>query len=177
MLLSVILFTSCSRSGDSPAPVPPTPVPPLTNEIDFWLTKSDESIKLQKQATVLAFGTTVNQYASIEVDELNRRELFLDYSWRLIDRAVDYSHVVRYRSVLIEYRIQATSYRPLRIEAGYNDRYDGFARSHELGLGIAYIVSALLRQDLGGDVLVIFRAKQSSAPAVSSAVSLDQCCG
>src|ERR1044071_2931606 len=70
LLLVMLLYTNCSRSGDAMAPVPPvTPNPPVTNEIDFWLTKPDESVKLQKQSTILAFGTTVNQYANIEVDE------------------------------------------------------------------------------------------------------------
>ena len=69
-LLVMLLCANCSRSSDPMAPVPPvTPNPPVTNEIDFWLTKPDESVKLQKQATILAFGTTVNQYANIEVDE------------------------------------------------------------------------------------------------------------
>jgi len=70
LLLVMLLYANCSRSGDAMAPVPPvTPNPPVTNEIDFWLTKADESVKLQKQSTILAFGTTVNQYANIEVDE------------------------------------------------------------------------------------------------------------
>ena len=70
LLFVMLLYTNCSRSGDAMAPVPPvTPNPPVTNEIDFWLTKPDESVKLQKQSTILAFGTTVNQYANIEVDE------------------------------------------------------------------------------------------------------------
>lgn len=43
--------------------------PQETNEVDFWLTKSDQSVKLQKQSAVMRFGTTVNGYANIEVDE------------------------------------------------------------------------------------------------------------
>jgi len=70
LLLVMLLYANCSRSGDAMAPVPiVTPNPPVTNEIDFWLTRPDESVKLQKQSTILAFGTTVNQYANIEIDE------------------------------------------------------------------------------------------------------------
>ncbi len=70
LLFIISMCVNCSRSGDPVAPTPPvTPNPPVTNEIDFWLTKSDESVKLQKQTTILAFGTTVNQYANIEVDD------------------------------------------------------------------------------------------------------------
>ena len=38
------------------------------NEVDFWLTKADESVKIQKQETILGFGTLINNYATIEVD-------------------------------------------------------------------------------------------------------------
>lgn len=65
--LASVVFTNCKRSsGDDPPP----PIPPqLENEVDFWLTKSDESVKLQKQSTILAFATPINQYPTIDVDE------------------------------------------------------------------------------------------------------------
>jgi glucosylceramidase len=37
--------------------------------IDFWLTKKDESIKLEKQNTYLIFGSLRNSYANIEINE------------------------------------------------------------------------------------------------------------
>ena len=36
--------------------------------MDFWLTKGDQSVLLQKQSTVLSFGTTSNSYPNIDVD-------------------------------------------------------------------------------------------------------------
>jgi glucosylceramidase len=61
------ILNGCKRSGDNP---PPVTVPPLvTNDVDFWLTKSDESVKLQKQPAILGFGTTPNLYTNIEIDE------------------------------------------------------------------------------------------------------------
>lgn len=69
LLCSVIVFlVHCKQSGDKINPPDPTPVP-LTNDMDSWLTRSDETVKLQKQTSVLGFGTTVNQYTTIEVDE------------------------------------------------------------------------------------------------------------
>jgi glucosylceramidase len=66
--LAVIMFINCKNND--PAPPPPVNPPPTpTNEVDFWLTKSDESVKLQKQTSILAFSTPVNQYPTIEVDE------------------------------------------------------------------------------------------------------------
>lgn len=67
-ILIAFLFASCNQGSDPvEPPVVPPPIP--VNEVDFWLTKSDETAKLQKQANVLAFNTSVNQLPIIEVDE------------------------------------------------------------------------------------------------------------
>lgn len=62
------LVVKCSPSSPQPAPVPPTP-PVVTNEVDFWLTKGDQSVLLKKQSTILGFGTVYNMYQNIEVDD------------------------------------------------------------------------------------------------------------
>jgi glucosylceramidase len=68
-ILASIIFINCKGKVDpTPPPVVP-PVIPATNEVDFWLTKSDESVKLQKQSTILAFANQSNQNPVIEVDE------------------------------------------------------------------------------------------------------------
>jgi glucosylceramidase len=64
----LLCLSSCKPSSESPAPPSPTPSPTV-NDVDFWLSKSDESQKLQKQTTILGFATNVNQYPTIEVDE------------------------------------------------------------------------------------------------------------
>src|SRR5688572_27720185 len=68
-LVSLVLgvLTACQPAKEDE--VIPTPRPPVTNEVDFWLTKSDQSVKLQKQSSVLGFGTTSNMFPSIEVNE------------------------------------------------------------------------------------------------------------
>lgn len=70
LALLTSLVTNCSTSGGGSNPTP-TPIPPpvVTNEVDFWLTKADQSVKLLKQSSILAFGTTYNVYANIEVDD------------------------------------------------------------------------------------------------------------
>ncbi|MDZ7612473.1 MAG: glycoside hydrolase family 30 beta sandwich domain-containing protein [Flavobacteriaceae bacterium] len=40
-----------------------------TDLADFWLTKADESVKLEKQQALLKFGKTPNSYSNIEVKE------------------------------------------------------------------------------------------------------------
>jgi glucosylceramidase len=68
LLLVPVLLSQCSRSGDSNQPDPIIP-PVVTNDVDFWLTKPDETVKLEKQTGILGFGTTYNVYSNIEVDE------------------------------------------------------------------------------------------------------------
>lgn len=65
LIVSAFIF-NCSPENIS---VPPTPPPTVVavNEIDFWLTKADQSIKLEKQTSILKFGNTFNNYANIEV--------------------------------------------------------------------------------------------------------------
>ncbi|MBN8642428.1 MAG: glucosylceramidase [Flavobacteriales bacterium] len=58
---------SCSNSSDSSSSPQPSPQP-VTNEVDFWLTKADGSVKLEKQNTILAFNTAYNVYSNIEVN-------------------------------------------------------------------------------------------------------------
>src|SRR5689334_2601833 len=67
-ILLAILSMNCTKGSNSSTP-PVTPPVTVTNEVDFWLTKSDETVKLQKQTGILAFATPVNQYANIDVDE------------------------------------------------------------------------------------------------------------
>ncbi len=67
LIAFVISLGNCSDSDkDIIKPIPEPPV--ATNEMDFWLTKSDQSAKLQKQSGILAFGNTINNYVSIEID-------------------------------------------------------------------------------------------------------------
>ncbi|WP_269686619.1 glycoside hydrolase family 30 protein [Flavobacterium lacustre] len=65
-VLSVILV-QCSPATDPVKQKPTTPV--VTNQVDFWLTKGDQSSRLQKQSSVLAFGSDKNVYTNIEVDD------------------------------------------------------------------------------------------------------------
>ena len=65
-----ILVSNCSTSGGGSDPTPaPTPPPVVTNEVDFWLTKGDQTVLLKKQSSILAFGTKYNVYPNIDVDE------------------------------------------------------------------------------------------------------------
>jgi glucosylceramidase len=66
-----VIFFSCSKgssgTGGNNNPPPPPPVTG-TNDVDFWLTKGDQSVLLKKQSTVLSFGTVSNNNSFIDVD-------------------------------------------------------------------------------------------------------------
>jgi glucosylceramidase len=72
LLSSVVIFTSsrCKKGSDSNSGGGgTTPPPPAgTNDMDFWLTKSDQSALLQKQTSILSFGTSANGFSFIDVD-------------------------------------------------------------------------------------------------------------
>ncbi len=67
LVLFATLFAQCAKNSPNTPILPPPPV--VKNEVDFWLTKADQTVLLQKQSAVLAFGTPANIYPSIEVDE------------------------------------------------------------------------------------------------------------
>lgn len=61
------VLSGCAQSSGDAGPDPePTPV---TNEVDFWLTKGNGTTKLEKQSVVLGFTTKTNIYPNIEVND------------------------------------------------------------------------------------------------------------
>jgi glucosylceramidase len=68
LIFVFIALNNCSKqNNEDPNPLPEPPI--ATNEVDFWLTKADQSVKLQKQSGILAFGSAYNTYASIDVSD------------------------------------------------------------------------------------------------------------
>lgn len=56
-----------SNSGTTNPPEPPNP-PATVNEVEFWLTRGNQTTLLQKQSNVIAFTTTENAFPNIYVD-------------------------------------------------------------------------------------------------------------
>src|SRR5687767_9037332 len=60
--------SGCQKSsGGGNAPIVPPPGP-VTSDIEYWITKSDQSTLLQKQVAPLNFGVVANAHPIIEVD-------------------------------------------------------------------------------------------------------------
>ena len=82
-LLSVQGGCSKKTTGDDNPPPPVVPPPAAVNEVDFWLTKGDQSILLQKQSAILSFGTTTNSYPIITVDTIQRYQTVDGFGYTL----------------------------------------------------------------------------------------------
>ena len=79
----VFLFAcSCAKTAKA-GTYPPIASPALTNEIDFWLTKADQTVLLQKQNTVLYFGTTASTNTFIDVDSTQKYQTVDGYGYTL----------------------------------------------------------------------------------------------
>lgn len=92
--IAILAQVKCSSSNDvvDPPPVtPPVVVPPVvvTNDVDFWLTKGDQSVLLTKQTGTLGFGTTVNTYANIEVNAAQKYQTVDGFGYTLTGGSAD----------------------------------------------------------------------------------------
>ena len=88
MAALVAMQINCSKAGSNQGTtpvIPPVVVPPVvgTNDVAFWLTKNDQSILLQKQNTVLSFGTISNTLVNIEVDSTQRFQTIDGFGYTL----------------------------------------------------------------------------------------------
>ena len=61
----VFVIASCGSRENTPSPKTETSA---QNEIDVWITKADETIKLQKQTSILAFTSASNSFQNIDID-------------------------------------------------------------------------------------------------------------
>lgn len=61
------VLTSCAQSSDGSNP--DTNPTPTTNDVAFWLTKANGTVKLEKQNITLSFNNSTNTYPNIEINE------------------------------------------------------------------------------------------------------------
>lgn len=82
-------MSCCTRnSEESKSPTPNPPVP-TTSDIDVWLTKADETIKLQKQSSVLSFTSASNSYQNIEVNPSKTYQTIDGFGYTLTGGSVE----------------------------------------------------------------------------------------
>jgi glucosylceramidase len=93
-ITAVLAQVKCSSSSDpveNPPVDPPVVNPPVvvTNDVDFWLTKGNQSVLLAKQSGTLGFGTTANGYANIEVNATQKYQTIDGFGYTLTGGSVD----------------------------------------------------------------------------------------
>ncbi|MBY0480992.1 MAG: glucosylceramidase [Chitinophagaceae bacterium] len=66
-LMSFIFY--CSPKSKTVTPIVPPPIVPVSSDMDCWITRSDQSMRLEKQNVVLRFDATANSSQNIQVDE------------------------------------------------------------------------------------------------------------
>ncbi|MET3027161.1 glycoside hydrolase family 30 beta sandwich domain-containing protein [Flavobacterium sp. UW10123] len=94
-MAAVLAQVKCSSSSDPvenpPVVNPPVVNPPVvvTNDVDFWLTKGNQSVLLAKQSGILGFGTTANAYANIEVNAAQKYQTVDGFGYTLTGGSVD----------------------------------------------------------------------------------------
>jgi len=90
--LILLMSGSCSKnstSGTNPPPNPPVQPPPaLPNDVDYWLTKGDQSVLLKKQNDILSFGSSQNVNVNIDVDSTNKMQTVDGFGYTLTDGSV-----------------------------------------------------------------------------------------
>jgi glucosylceramidase len=89
-ITAVLAQVKCSSSSD-PVENPPVVNPPVvvTNDVDFWLTKGNQSVLLAKQSGTLGFGATANGYANIEVNAAQKYQTIDGFGYTLTGGSVD----------------------------------------------------------------------------------------
>lgn len=87
--IAVFAQVKCSSSNDAADPGPPPIYPEIKSDIDFWLTKGDQSVLLAKQNSALAFGTTSNTFANIEVNDSQKYQTIDGFGYTLTGGSVD----------------------------------------------------------------------------------------
>lgn len=93
-MAAVMAQVKCSSSSDpveNPPVDPPVVNPPVvvTNDVDFWLTKGNQSVLLAKQSGTLGFATTTNAYANIEVNAAQKYQTIDGFGYTLTGGSVD----------------------------------------------------------------------------------------
>lgn len=91
-LFATVIFTQvkCSSSNDA-VENPPVILPPVEvkNDVDFWLTKGDQTALLAKQSGSLGFGTNVNSFQTIEVNPAQKYQTVDGFGYTLTGGSAD----------------------------------------------------------------------------------------
>jgi glucosylceramidase len=89
LAMTAIAQSGCGKSsgsgggGVTPPPGPPDPPPTGTNDVNFWLTKGDQTALMQKQPVTLSFVTATNSNPTILVDSTQKFQTIDGFGYTL----------------------------------------------------------------------------------------------
>lgn len=85
LFLSLVLTfpLGCSSANDTDKEIVPTDPPVTKTEVEVWLTKGNQITKLEKQNSILVFGSTPNMYPNIEVNETTQYQTIDGFGYTL----------------------------------------------------------------------------------------------
>ena len=82
VLLACLLIFTSSRCNKNAGAVTLT-TPPASGDMEFWLTKSDQSALLKRQTATLSFGSIANAYSFIDIDSTQRYQSIDGFGYTL----------------------------------------------------------------------------------------------
>jgi len=71
----------CKKSSDNNPDTPPVVTP--TNDVEYWLTKADQSVLLKKQNTTISFSSAASPYQNIDVDSATKYQTIDGFGYTL----------------------------------------------------------------------------------------------
>lgn len=83
LFLLTVIMCGCQSNGDPDEQSPKPNAPVVVNEVDFWLTNANQSVKLEKQSVNLNFGNSLNVYPTIEVNPNQTFQLVEGFGYAL----------------------------------------------------------------------------------------------
>jgi glucosylceramidase len=137
----LIVFSNCNSScnkggnggggGNPNPPNPPNPPTPVS-DVEYWMTKSDQTALLSKQTAPLLFGTNSNSNVVIEVDSTTTYQTVDGFGYTLTGGSADLIHA-----------LGTTQRQQLLQELFSND---------ENGIGVSYLRISIGASDLSSSV-------------------------
>jgi len=122
-LLSV--YGGCEKKSNGGGGGVITPPGPLNSDISYWMTKSDQSVLLQKQIAALNFGTNANSNPDIEIDSAQTYQAIDGFGYTLTGGSADliYSLPTAIRQSLLQelFSTDGIGVSYLRISIGASD--------------------------------------------------------
>jgi glucosylceramidase len=73
----------CKKSSETLPVTPPVTPPVAVNDMEYWLTRTNQSVLLQKQSAMLSFGVTANGNPAIDVDTTTQYQTIDGFGYTL----------------------------------------------------------------------------------------------